>query len=51
MKSGCVLQIASTNKELGSRGSDFFFWEDEPAGDYNSGRSCRDDFDDEEEDY
>lgn len=51
MKSGCVLQIASTNKELGSRGSDFFFWEDEPAGDYNSGRSCNDDFDDDEEDY
>lgn len=36
---------------FGSRGSDLFFWEDEPAGDYNSGRSCRDDFDDEEEDY
>jgi hypothetical protein len=51
MKSGCVLYIASHRGELGSCGSDLFFWEDEPAGDYNSGRSCRDDFDDDEEDY
>ena len=51
MKSGCVLYIASHRGELGSRGSDDDFWEDEPAGRNGSGRSRHDDFDDEEDDY
>jgi hypothetical protein len=52
IKSGCPLAFSNKySGPLGSRGSDLFFWEDESAGDCNSGRSCRDDFDDDEEDY
>lgn len=48
---GKSMMTGSYHNVLNSRGSDLFFWEDEPAGDYSPGRGCNDDFDDDEEDY